>query len=70
MSQLHEQLLKSNNISMMMQMPQNMNLLNPVPIPQQMQNQANLPLNQNITMGVPGTDHKSQPNQDTSNYFS
>ena len=70
MSQLHEQLLKSNNISMMMQMPQNMNLLNPVPIPQQMQNQANLPLNQNITMVVPVTDHKSQPNQDTSNYFS
>ena len=70
MSQLPDQLLKSANIPMRMQIGQNMNLLNQVPIPQQIQNQQNLPLNQNMVMGVPGTDPKSQPNQDNSNYFS
>ena len=70
MSQLPDQLLKSANIPMIMPLGQNINLLNQVPIPQQIQNQQNLPLNQNIPMGVPGTDPKSQPNPDTSNYFS
>ena len=46
MSQLPDQLLKSANIPMMMQM------------------------NPNMGMGVPVPDQKSQPNQDTSNYFS
>ena len=70
MSQLPDQLIKSNNIPMMMPLPQGMNLINTVPIPQQLQNQSNLPINQNIPMGAPGTDHKSQQNQDTSNFFS
>ena len=70
MSQLPDQLLKSTNIPMMMPLAPGMNILNQVPIPQQLQNQSNLPLNQNLPMGVPGTDHKSQQNQDTSNYFS
>ena len=67
MSQLPEQLLKPANIPMMMPMGQNLGLINTVPIPQQIQNQPNLALNQNIGMGVPGTEHKSQQNQDTSN---
>ena len=67
MSQLPEQLLKS---AMNMQMGQNISLLNPVPMAQPMQATPNLPPNQNLAMGVPGPDHKSQPNQDTSNYFS
>jgi hypothetical protein len=67
MSQLPEQLLKSASIPMMVPMSQNLGILNTVPIPQQIQNQPNLALNQNIGMGVPGTEHKSQQNQDTSN---
>ena len=67
MSQLPDQLLKPSNIPMMMQMNPNMNLLNPVPMGQPMQTTPNLPPNQNLAMGVPGPDHKSQPNQDTSN---
>ena len=47
-----------------------MNLLNQVSMPQQIQTQPNLPPNQNIPMGVPGAEHKSQPNPDTSNFFS
>ncbi len=70
MSQLPDQILKSTNIQMMMPLAQGMNILNQVPIPQQLQNQPNLPLNPNLPMGVPATDHKSQPNPDTSNYFS
>ena len=67
MSQLTEQLLKSSNIPMMMPMAQNMNLLNPVPMTQPMQPTPNLPPNQNLAMGIPAPDHKSQPNPDTSN---
>lgn len=67
MSQLPEQLLKSASIPMMVPMGQNLGILNTVPIPQQIQNQPNLALNQNIGMGVPGPEHKSQQNQDTSN---
>jgi len=67
MSQLPEQLLKSSNIPMMMPMAQNMNLLNPVPMTQPMQPIPNLPPNQNLAMGIPAPDHKSQPNPDTSN---
>ena len=70
MSQLPDQLLKSANIQMMMPLGQNMGILNQVPIPQQIQNQQNLPLNQNMPIVVPGTDPKSQPNPDNSNYFS
>jgi hypothetical protein len=70
MSQLPEQLLKSSNIPLMMPLGQNMGILNQVPMPQQIQTQSNLTPNQNIPMGVPGVDHKSQPNADTSNYFS
>ncbi len=69
MSQLPEQLLKSSNIPIMMPLGQNMNLLNQVSMPQQIQTQPNLPPNQNIPMGVPGAEHKSQPNPDTSNFF-
>ena len=69
MSQLPDQLLKSNNIPMIMPLGQNLNILNQVPIPQQIPNQQNLPLNQNMPMVVPGTDQKSQPNPDSSNYF-
>ena len=67
MSQLPEQLLKPANIPMMVQMNPNMNLLNQVGIPQPIQNPQNIPQNPNMTMGVPITDQKSQPNQDTSN---
>ena len=67
MSQLTEQLIKPANLPIMMSMGQNIGLLNQVPMSQQIQNQPNMPLNQNIAMGVAGTDHKSQPNQDTSN---
>ena len=67
MSKLHEQLLKPANIPMMVQMNPNMNLLNPVPMAQPMPTTPNLPPNQNFAMGVPGPDHKSQPNPDTSN---
>ena len=67
MSELPEQLLKSSNITMMMPMAQNMNLLNPVPMTQPMQPTPNLPPNQNLAMGIPSPDHKSQPNPDTSN---
>ena len=34
---------------------------------QPMPTTPNLPPNQNFAMGVPGPDHKSQPNPDTSN---
>jgi len=70
MSQLPEQPLKPSNIPIMMPIGPNMNFLNQVSMPQQIQTQPNLDPNQNIPMGVPGTEHKSQPNPDTSNYFS
>ena len=70
MSQLQEQILKPNNIPIMMPLGQNMGLLNPVSIPQQIQTQSNLTPNKNLPIGVPGVDQKSQPNNDTSNYFS
>ena len=54
----------------MMPLGQNMGLLNPVSMPQQIQTQSNLTPNKNLPMGVPGVDQKSQPNNDTSNYFS
>ena len=46
-----------------------MNLINQVPMPNQIQNQPNLPLNHNMPIGVQGPDHNSHPNQDTSNYL-
>jgi hypothetical protein len=70
MSQLPDQLLKSANIRMMMQMNPNMNLLNQVGMPQTIPTPQNIPQNPNMGMGVPVPDQKSQPNQDTSNYFS
>ena len=66
MSQLPDQLLKSANIPIMMPPALGINMMNQVPIPQQLQNQSNLPLNPNMPIGA---DHKSQPNQDTSNFF-
>jgi len=67
MSQLPDPLLKPSNIPMMMPIAPNMNPLNPVSMTQPMQLTPNLPPNQNLAMGVPGPDHKSQPNPDTSN---
>ena len=69
MSQLPEQLLKSSNMPLMMPLTQNMGLLGQVPMPQPIQTQPNLPLSQNIPMGVPAANNKSKQNQDTSNYF-
>jgi len=66
MSQLPEQLLKSGNMPMMMPMGQNLNILNPVPMPPQMQAQPNMVPNPNLVMGT-GPDPKSQANIDTSN---
>ena len=68
MSQLPDQLLKPTGISMMMPLNPNMTLLNQVPIPGQIPNQSNLPLNQNMAISTPGPENKSQPN-DTSNYY-
>ena len=70
MSQLPDQLLKSANIPMMMPMNPTMNILNPVGLPQPIQNPQNIPQNPNMGMGVAVPDQKSQPNQDTSNLFS
>ena len=67
MNQIPEQIQPGLNDAMLMQMNPNMNLLNPVPMAQPMPTTPNLPPNQNFAMGVPGPDHKSQPNPDTSN---
>ena len=67
MSQLQDQILNPPTIPMMIPLNQNMNLLNQVPMPSQIQNQPNLPLNHNIPIGVQGPVHNS--NQDTSNYL-
>ena len=69
MSQLQDQILKPPTMPMMMTLNQNMNLLNQVAMPNQIQNQPNLPLNHNVPIGVQGPDHNSHPNQDTSNYL-
>jgi len=69
MSQLQDQLIKPPTIPLMIPLGQNMNLINQVPMPGQLQNQPNLPLNQNMPIGVQGPDHNSHPNQDTSNYL-
>jgi hypothetical protein len=66
MSQLPEQILNPN-LPMMMQMNPNLNRINPVPMAQPLQVPSNLPPNQNMGMQVPGVDHKSPQNQDTSN---
>jgi len=70
MSQLPDQLLKSANLPLMMPLGQPINMIPQVPMPQQIQNASNLALNQNMGLGVPVPDHKSQQNPDTSNYFS
>ena len=68
MSQLPDQLLKSSNIPVMMSLGHNMNIINGVPIPQPLQTQPNMPPNPNMApMGMQVTDHKNQPNTDTSN---
>jgi hypothetical protein len=54
----------------MMPLGQPINMIPQVPMPQQIQNASNLALNQNMGLGVPVPDHKSQQNPDTSNYFS
>jgi hypothetical protein len=64
MSQLPDQLLKSSNIPVMVPIGQNMNMLTGVPIPQQLQPQANMTTN---PMGMGVADHRPQQNPDTSN---
>ena len=68
MSQLPEQLLKSSTIPLIMPLNQNMGILNPVPLPPQMQAQPNMVPNPNIPIGT-GPDPKSGANIDTSNYL-
>ena len=68
MSQLPDQLLKSSNIPVMMPLGQNMNILNGVTIPQPLQTQPTMPPNPSMTpMGIQVSEHKNQPNTDTSN---
>ena len=45
MSQLAEQLLNTNNLSIMGKVNPNYNLINQVPMPQLLQNQSNIPKN-------------------------
>ncbi len=62
MSQLPEPLLKQSNISVLMPLGQNMNMLNGVPIPQPLQPQPNMPPNSNMApMGMPVSDPKNEP---------
>ena len=69
MSQLPEQLLKSN-MNIMPPMDQNINLINQVnrvPIPQFIQNPQNIPMNQNLQMAMPIQDNNKPQNMvDTS----
>ena len=69
MSQLQDQILKPPTIQMMIPLNQNLNFLSQVPMPSQIQNHPNLPLNHNMPINVQGPDHNSHPNQDTSNYL-
>ena len=62
MSQLPEQILKQSNINIINPMDQNMNLMNPVPLPQFIPNNQTLP----ISMAIQD-DNKPQNITDTSN---
>ena len=54
MSQLAEQLLNTNNLSIMGTVNPNYNLINQVPMPQLLQNQSNIPKNiqNNVTKKI------------------
>lgn len=62
MSQLPEQILKQSNMNIISPMDQNMNLMNPVPLPQFIPNNQTLP----ISMAIQD-DNKPQNITDTSN---
>jgi hypothetical protein len=62
MSQLPEQLLKSSNMNIGVQMDQNINMINSIPLGQYIPNQSNLPMNQGLQMGIPLPEPKNSQN--------
>jgi hypothetical protein len=69
MNQIPEQIQPHLNDAMLMQMNQNMNLINPPNMPQIIGNQPNLPLNQNIPIGLPQQMANNPQNEDTSKIY-
>ncbi len=66
MNQIPEQIQPGLNDAMLMQMNPNMNLVNQPNMTQILANQQNLPLNQNIPMGLPQQMANNPQNEDTS----
>jgi hypothetical protein len=69
MNQIPEQIQPHLNDAMLMQMNPNMNLINPPNMPQIIGNQQNLPLNQNIPIGLPQQMANNPQNEDTSKIY-
>jgi hypothetical protein len=69
MNQIPEQIQPHLNDPMLMQINPNMNLINPPNMPQIIGNQQNLPLNQNIPIGLPQQMANNPQNEDTSKIY-
>ena len=69
MNQIPEQIQPHLNDAMLIQMNPNMNLINPPNMPQIIGNQQNLPLNQNIPIGLPQQMANNPQNEDTSKIY-
>ena len=66
MNQIPEHLQTHLNDNMLMQINQNMNIMNQPNMTQILPNPQNLPLNQNIQMGLPKQMINNPQNEDTS----
>ena len=72
MTQIQEPIQMLHNDPMFQQMNSNLNIMNPMNIPQMIPTPLNLPINGNFSMGIPAqipNNIQNQQNKDQSNYI-